>query len=256
MRKLNRFKQEAAEFARIHFADCPETCSAHVLRQFRMLISQAEFTPLVSNDTENGLTAASMADLHNTASICDINCAADCDQCPRWSIEPEIVEFMAEVEPGRYHQLKWVWEAWRNATGPKIRPYFVNLSINAAENAKLSGFADQGARWRYWYESDVSRPGYDLRTVTSKLLKEIFPLYQQLHAYTRRKLKNLFPGEFDNSTTIPAHILGDVWAQEWTGIGEHLRPFPDEPKLDLNRAMRRQGFTVKKMFKVSIFIIA
>ncbi len=52
---------------------------------------------------------------------------------------------------------------------------------------------------------------YSISNMTEKLLQlweQIKPLYLQLHAYVRHKLRALYPNIFRPSDPIPAHLLG------------------------------------------------
>ena len=44
--------------------------------------------------------------------------------------------------------------------------------------------------------------------IVDQILKDIMPLYTQLHAFVRGRLCKLYPGKFDCDGPIPAHILG------------------------------------------------
>lgn len=67
----------------------------------------------------------------------------------------------------------------------------------------LSGFADTGAYWRSWYESDTFEQDLE------HLYRTIEPLYQNLHAFVRRKLYNQYGPKYINlKGPIPAHLLG------------------------------------------------
>lgn len=60
-----------------------------------------------------------------------------------------------------------------------------------------------GEYYRSWYEQP------DFEAHLSNLFNDLAPLYNQLHAYVRRKLKQYYSGEtFPSSGHIPAHILG------------------------------------------------
>src|SRR6218665_599793 len=52
----------------------------------------------------------------------------------------------------------------------------------------------------------------DFSSACENLWEQIKPLYQQLHAYVRRKLMDSYPKnrrDFPNTNHIPAHILGE-----------------------------------------------
>lgn len=65
------------------------------------------------------------------------------------------------------------------------------------------GYKDTGDYWRVAYESETFREDLE------QLLEKLKPLYQELHTYVRKKLRNLYGDEnFPNSGHIPAHLLG------------------------------------------------
>ena len=69
----------------------------------------------------------------------------------------------------------------------------------------ISGYADTGEYWRSFYESDTFQA--DLEA----LLQQLSPLYQQLHAYVRRKLINIYgQDKFPETGHIPAHLFGTL----------------------------------------------
>ena len=39
---------------------------------------------------------------------------------------------------------------------------------------------------------------------------------------------------------IPAHLLGNMWAQTWENIEDVVKPFPDSPTLSTTDAMKEQ----------------
>lgn len=84
------------------------------------------------------------------------------------------------------------------------------------------------------------------------------PLYEQLHAYVRFKLHNFYGCDIvPKSGPIPAHVLGNMWAQSWTNIGKLARPYPDKPSIDVSEEMKKQGWTAKTMFeKADAFFIS
>lgn len=66
-----------------------------------------------------------------------------------------------------------------------------------------SGYADTGDEWRSWYESETFLQDME------ELYKTVEPLYQQLHAFVRRKLYNQYGPKYINlKGPIPAHLLG------------------------------------------------
>lgn len=63
-----------------------------------------------------------------------------------------------------------------------------------------------GDYYRSWYEQA------DFEEDVKRLFDDLRPLYDQLHAYVRRKLKNHYGADkFPDSGHIPAHIFGNAY---------------------------------------------
>ncbi|XP_032430113.1 angiotensin-converting enzyme [Xiphophorus hellerii] len=161
-----------------------------------------------------------------------------------WSLEPELTEILANSRS--YKKLLFAWEGWHNASGVPLKehyPRFVELSNNAS---KLDGFNDTGADWRSWYETETFQQDLE------NLYKTIEPLYLNLHAFVRRKLYNFYGPKYINlKGPIPAHLLGNMWAQAWNNIYDMMIPFPDKPNLDVTNEMVKQGYNATHMFRVA-----
>ena len=67
------------------------------------------------------------------------------------------------------------------------------------------------------------------------------PLYSQLHAYVRNKLVERYGQEVVSTAgALPAHLLGNMWAQSWNNIGDMLTPYPAKPSHDVTSALVRR----------------
>lgn len=88
------------------------------------------------------------------------------------------------------------------------------------------------------YEDD----GFELE-ITDAFLK-LLPLYKHLFTYVRRKLYGRYGREvLRPDGPIPAHLLGNLWAQDWINIGEMVAPYPEQRGLDVTGEMLRQGYS-------------
>ena len=92
--------------------------------------------------------------------------------------------------------------------------------------------------------------GNDFQKAIMKLWNEVKPLYQELHAYVRYKLREKYP-EVPENGTIQAHLLGNMWAQDWSLIEDLVKPYPKVPSLDVTPNLRKQQYTPIKMFKLA-----
>ncbi|XP_045746145.2 angiotensin-converting enzyme-like protein Ace3 [Mirounga angustirostris] len=161
---------------------------------------------------------------------------------PCLPLEPDLQEVMATSRDPK--ELLWAWQGWRDAVGRQLRitiERYVQLSNKAA---KLNGYKDMGALWRSKYESD------SLEQDLEQLYQELQPLYLNLHAYVRRALHRHYgPELIDPRGPIPAHLLGNMWAQSWVNILDLVLPFPRKPPEDITKIMKSQHWKPSKMFE-------
>jgi peptidyl-dipeptidase A len=132
-----------------------------------------------------------------------------------------------------------LWEGWRTFSPPMRAKYtrFVEL---ANKGAREMGFADVGTLWRSNYDMTPQEFSAELE----RLWQQVRPLYLSLHAYVRSQLvKKYGPQAVPPDGPIPAHLLGNIWAQDWTHIydlldvpgksgGVDLTPILQEKKID------------------------
>ena len=70
------------------------------------------------------------------------------------------------------------------------------------------------------------------------------PLYEELHAYVRYHLNKKYGDEHvDPKGPLPAHLLGNMWAQSWGNIEDLVTPFPDSAPLNVTPALIEQVLT-------------
>ena len=118
---------------------------------------------------------------------------------------------------------------------------YVDLYNEAAE---LNGFADASLMKVDSYESDT------FKEEMAETWEGLKPLYEELHAYVRHKLHSFYgPEVLKDSGAIPAHLLGNMWAQSWNNIADILKPFPAKPSINVTGAMLEQGWDQRKMFE-------
>ncbi|XP_028172807.1 angiotensin-converting enzyme-like isoform X2 [Ostrinia furnacalis] len=125
-------------------------------------------------------------------------------------------------------ELAYYWKAYRDTTGKKIRPIFKDYVTRMNRVAESENFTDAGDMWRYAFEDD-----HFVETV-DRIWKEIKPLYDLIHDYVRAKLTKYYKEDLQkNDNLIPAHILGNLWAQEWQAIYPKVAIYPEFVKPNL-----------------------
>src|SRR5262249_13943696 len=56
--------------------------------------------------------------------------------------------------------------------------------------------------------------------------KEVQPFYQRLHCYVRSRLQKQYGKDVvKDGEPMPAHLLGNMWAQEWSHVYDLVEPF-------------------------------
>lgn len=181
---------------------------------------------------------------YQLAEVCpytDQNCAPDAQ---KWTLDPEMEHVMASSND--YDELTYTWRRWREESGKKMRQDYKLYVDYVNQAAKLNGYADYGEMWRARYDDS------DLRGTLERLWKEVEPLYNELHTYVRFKLLDMYGDKMDrNNEKIPAHILGNMWAQSWVNLYDRIKPFPDASLVDVTAKMQELGFNATKMFEMS-----
>jgi peptidyl-dipeptidase A len=129
--------------------------------------------------------------------------------------------------------LEDAWSGWHRV-GRAIRPEFDRYVTLANRGCRELGFADLGALWRSKYDMEPDAFAKEV----DRLWSEVRPFYLSLHAYTRRRLRERYgPERVPERGPIPAHLLGNMWAQSWEGIYPLLVPPSSGPGFDLTRLL-------------------
>jgi peptidyl-dipeptidase A len=83
---------------------------------------------------------------------------------------------------------------------------------------------------------------------TERLWEQVKPLYDGLHCYARGKLQERYGKELvPDGKPVPAHLFGNMWAQQWNNIYDLLEPYPGVSDLDVTAEIKRQGYDAKRM---------
>ena len=128
------------------------------------------------------------------------------------------------------------WQGWHTIAQPMRKDYtrFVEL-VN--EGSKEMGFADTGEMWRSGYDMTPA----EIAAETDRLWGQVKPLYEQLHCYTRTKLQAAYGVEKGQvNGLLPAHLMGNMWQQDWGNLWDMLEPYKGAGSLDITGALEKQ----------------
>ena len=119
-----------------------------------------------------------------------------------------------------------VWRGWHSTSRP-MKPLYSRFVELTNEGARELGYKDVGAMWRSKYDM----PADAFAAEADRLWQQVKPLYDSLYRYVRRKLG------VPPTKAIPAHLLGNIWAQEWGNIYELVAPAKAEGGYDLTEIL-------------------
>jgi peptidyl-dipeptidase A len=144
---------------------------------------------------------------------------------------------------------KALLEAWRgwHAVSPPYRGQYTRFVALANEGATTLGFSDMGALWRSKYDM----PPDAFSKEVDRLWEQVRPLYLSLHAYVRRRLRETYgPQVVPEKGPIPAHLLGNMWAQQWGNVYPLVAPKDGGTAPDLTERLKAKKIDEKEMVRI------
>jgi len=229
--KLAVFESEAnilaSRFDVRHFTD-------DIRRQFKNVGSKS-----LSNEemAEMGELKSKMGAIYAKTKVC-----TDTKSC--LNLEPGLTKIMADST--NYTERLIVWENWRKEVGRNSKPLYERFIELKNAQSVLNGFDDLGDEWRKRFDTDSFEEDME------EIYKQMEPFYKELHAYVRRKLYDTYGEKYiDLEGPLPAHLLSDMWGRFWNNLYPLLEPYSGKPAVDPTEEMKKQNYTVRKMFETA-----
>ena len=146
-----------------------------------------------------------------------------------------------------WDELLDAWAGWHTISVP-MRPMYERLVALSNEGAREIGFKDTGELWRSGYDMSPA----DFEKESDRLWTQLKPLYDQLHCYVRGRLQAVYgKDKVPDGKPIPAHLLGNMWAQEWENIWPIVAPPAKTPTSnEIDRALVEQKYDPVKMARL------
>jgi len=145
-----------------------------------------------------------------------------------------------------YDEQAEAWKGWHDV-GAQMKDKFSKYVELGNEGAKEIGFKDLGDLWRAGY--DMSPEAFEADV--ERLWSDLKPLYDELHCYTRARLRKKYgKDKVPEGAPIPAHLLGNMWAQEWQNVYDVLEPYPGQGSLDVDKKLKDKKYEPEKMVKL------
>ncbi len=142
-------------------------------------------------------------------------------------------------------ELKAVWEGWRTVSPPMKADYARMVDL-ANEGAAELGYPSLDQMWL----SNYDMPPAEMEAEVKRLWGQVEPLYEELHCYARWKLNDQYgDGVQPKTGPIRADLLGNMWAQQWSGIYDIVKPGTAAVSYDLTERLNERGYTPVQMVK-------
>ncbi len=230
---ITRYAREARHFDSV-------ALPALERRQLEVLKKSLTMTAPPDPEEAEELTrlVASMEGAYGSGKYCPKGAAGD--DC--LDIE-EITEILAENrQPAR---LQEVWEGWHGTSIGLRKDYarFVELSN---KGASALDHADTGAMWRGKYDMPPDAFAAELE----RLWEQLRPLYLSLHAYVRSRLHERYGAIVPEKGPIPAHLLGNLWQQDWSNVYELVAPAGEKPVFSLTGNLKAKKIVPLEMVRI------
>ncbi|WP_237066045.1 M2 family metallopeptidase [Microbulbifer guangxiensis] len=143
-------------------------------------------------------------------------------------------------------QLKELWVGWRKVS-PPMKPLYKRQVEIANAGAQELGYDNLSVMWRSKYDMGADEFAADMDNQWNK----VKPLYEALHCHVRAKLNERYGDDVvPPNGKIPAHLLGNMWAQEWGNIYDVVKDEGMEAPYDLDALIQDSGMSEKDMVKV------
>ncbi|MFO0571181.1 MAG: M2 family metallopeptidase [Polyangiaceae bacterium] len=144
-----------------------------------------------------------------------------------------------------YELLAEVWKGW-HAISPAMRSMYSEFVTLGNEGAAELGFRDMAEIWKGGYDMSAA----EFESEMARLWTEVKPLYEKLHCLVRSRLSKQYgEGKVQATGLIPAHLLGNMWAQEWQALYPMVEPFKGKGTLDVTPQMKQKKWDHIKMVK-------
>jgi len=144
-----------------------------------------------------------------------------------------------------YDELLDYWTGWREIAVP-MRDQYTRYVELANEGAGELGYSDLGEMWRAGYDMSPA----EFQQETARLWEQVKPLYDELHCHVRAKLGEVYgEDKVPQDGPIPAHLLGNMWAQEWGTIYDLLEPYPGISDLDVDATLEEEDYSPQDMVR-------
>jgi len=143
-------------------------------------------------------------------------------------------------------ELLETWDGWHQVAQP-MKPLYARQVELANEGARQLGFGNVGTMWRSGYDMEPDAFAGEVDRVWG----QVKPLYEALHCHTRAKLGDFYGTDLvPQDGPIPAHLLGNMWAQSWEYIDDIVVPETGADTYDLSKILVDRGYDAVDLVRI------
>ncbi len=164
--------------------------------------------------------------------------------CPTEGTCLGLTDMTSTMASSRDHQqLLDIWQGWRSVSVPMKTLYQEQVKLTN-EGAMELGFANLSELWRSGYDM----PADEFPKELDRLWSQVRPFYEALHCHVRTELGAQYGEDIvPQDKPIPAHLLGNMWAQSWGNIYDIVKPKEPLQVIDVTQALVDKGYTELSM---------
>lgn len=147
-------------------------------------------------------------------------------------------------DPG---ELLEFWTGWREIAKP-MKPLYERQVEIGNQGARELGYDNLSTFWRSKYDMAPD----DFAADADAQWQKVKPFYDALHCHVRAKLSDYYGPEVVPPTgPIPAHVLGNQWAQDWSYLYDIVKPESSDLGYDLDALVKEHVKDPEDMVKIA-----
>lgn len=226
---------EQARAARVYSADGQDRETARLLK----LLQLSSGVPSEARELEEYTRISAKLDaMYGSGRYCPP--AKGEDDCLRLDDLEDILRDSTDPD-----ELLMAWQAWRTIS-PAMKADYERFAQLQNTGARDLGYQDAGDYWRAGYDMSPAEFSADVE----RLWAQVKPLYEALHCHVRAELNRVYGDEVaPKNGEIPAHLLGNMWAQQWGNLYSRMTPYPGASDFDVSAALEKQGYDAERMVR-------
>ena len=144
-------------------------------------------------------------------------------------------------------ELLRAWNGWREISKPMKNKYLrmVEIGNEGSNDLGFNGLSD------LWF-SKYDMNNEEFSVLVDQVYEDMRPLYEGLQCHVRAKLNDYYGDDIVQlDQPIPAHLLGNMWAQSWGNISDIVYDFDQTSSIDLTQIILDREISEVEMVEIA-----